>query len=412
LGGGAPPRDDRRRLSFAIAGHGGFVENAFLKRRSRMKDAAVDFVHVGPGTLAGRYLRRVWQPIELAAELKPGFPKCVEIMGEHFTLFRGESGAPHLLQDRCPHRNTRLSLGWIEQDCIRCLYHGWKFDGEGNCVEQPAEDEAFRHKVVIRAYPAREYLGLVFAYLGEGAAPEFPRYPELEAESGGFVLAAHKRNVPYNWFQRIENSMDDVHVNFVHKVSADDVPEMRQVPKIFRAEETEYGILWQVTYEKGEEMIPHLAHFLMPNGSIRIVPPNTKDDAFAVHLTWRVPINDEATITLTASREKPRRRVKPDAEYPDADEIVRAILDGKMRLQDVDRNHPLLFIIQDNTAMSGQGRIYDRGNERLGRSDIGVILLRRLYERELRALATAKPLKDWKRPEAKFLIGFRTEAAA
>jgi 5,5'-dehydrodivanillate O-demethylase len=150
----------------------------------------------------------------------------------------------------------------------------------------------------------------------------------------------------------------------------------------------------------------------MPNGSIRIVPPPTPDDRFSVHLTWRVPVNDEATLTLTASHEQPRARTKPDKDYPPVEHVVRDILDGKMRVQDVDRTHPNLFVIQDNVAMLGQDALYDRGNERLGRSDVGVILLRRIYERELRALARGAPVKDWRRPRDKFVIGFQSDAAA
>jgi 5,5'-dehydrodivanillate O-demethylase oxygenase subunit len=143
-------------------------------------DEVKNFAHTGPGTLAGPYLRRFWHPIQVSDALAVGRPMRVQVMGEFFTLWRGEGGAVSLVQDRCPHRQTVLSLGWVAGDNIRCFYHGWEFNGGGQCVAQPAEKAGFAGKVRIRSYPVRDYLGLIFAYLGEGEPPEFRRFPELE----------------------------------------------------------------------------------------------------------------------------------------------------------------------------------------------------------------------------------------
>ena len=97
-------------------------------------------------------------------------------MGEDYTLYRGEDGAAHVVAPRCAHRGTQLSTGWVEADCLRCFYHGWKYDSTGQCVEMPAEDPSFPPRVKIRGYPTEEYLGLVFAFLGEGGAHHSPRY--------------------------------------------------------------------------------------------------------------------------------------------------------------------------------------------------------------------------------------------
>src|SRR5437879_2579298 len=142
-----------------------------------------DFVHTGPGTLAGRFMRGFWQPVHRAEDLPSGRTKPIKIMSEEFTLYRGEGGAPHVVANRCAHRGTQLSTGWVEGDCVRCFYHGWKYDGTGQCVEQPAEDASFPAKVRIRAYPTEEYLDLIWAYLGEGEAPPLRRFPQLEAQS-------------------------------------------------------------------------------------------------------------------------------------------------------------------------------------------------------------------------------------
>ena len=99
----------------------------------------MDFYYTGPDTLAGRYMRKFWHPVFRAQDLKPGWAKPIKILGEQFTLYRGDGGKPHVVGFRCPHRQSQLSIGWIEDDSIRCRFHGWKFDQTGQCVEQPAE---------------------------------------------------------------------------------------------------------------------------------------------------------------------------------------------------------------------------------------------------------------------------------
>jgi len=123
----------------------------------------IDVARTGPGTLAGRYMRQFWQPVYTSADLPPKRAKPIRIMSEDFTLYRGESGAAYVVGFRCAHRGTQLSTGWVRGENIRCLYHGWTYDGAGQCVEQPAEPEPFCAKVRIRGYPTQEYLGLVFA---------------------------------------------------------------------------------------------------------------------------------------------------------------------------------------------------------------------------------------------------------
>jgi len=363
-------------------------------------NAFKDFAHVGPGTLAGRYLQRFWHPIHVSDDLQLGRPVRVHVLGEFFTLWRGEGGSVQLVQDRCPHRQTVLSLGWVVRDNIRCFYHGWEFNGAGQCVAQPAEKASFAAKVRIRSYPVRDYLGLVFAYLGEGEPPEFRRFPELEDAEGG--VAVHSHPVPCNYFQRLENDLDELHVHFVHNVTTDAIG-LDELPEI-RVTETEYGIRREGIRSGSGMNITRVAHFMMPNISMVDLPPSPGHRYWTITASWRVPIDDESMMTYAIrlrGGDKAQDGGKPHgarAIEPSPLQVTEDVLAGRLRIQDLDPDYPGLFQVQDNVALAGQGRITDRSKDWLGQSDRGVILLRRIFERELAALAEGKPLKDWKRP--------------
>jgi 5,5'-dehydrodivanillate O-demethylase len=362
-----------------------------------------DFVHTGPGTLAGRYLRMFWQPVYLAADLLPGHAKPVRVMSEDFTLYRGEGGVAHAVAFRCAHRGTQLSTGWVEGDCIRCFYHGWKYDGTGQCVAMPAEDPGFPPKVQIRSYPTEEYLGLIFAYLGEGEPPPLPRFPEFEVEG---VLEADSYVRACNFFNSLENTPDEVHVNFVHSNSQFTGAGLNESLPTITAEETDYGF---DIYGARTNGAVRVTPFLMPNNRYINVPPgDPAESGWREYLSWRVPLDDEtfrsfnlALIHLTgeaAERYRARRTQKAAevAAYPSAEDVARQVLRGELRVHDVE--HPSIVNVQDCVSQMGQGSIPDRAHERLGRSDVGIILLRKLWMRELQKLAEGQPIKRWTRP--------------
>jgi 5,5'-dehydrodivanillate O-demethylase len=205
--------------------------------RSYTRKDWTDFVHTGPGTLAGRYLRRFWQPAFRSEDLQPGQAKPVKLMSEDFTLYRGESGQVYALAFRCAHRGTQLSTGWVEGETLRCRYHGWVYDGQGQCVEQPAEPRPFCERVQIRSYPVYDYLGLIFVYLGEGEPPPPPYYPDFEVE-GVRRVNLHPRRC--NFFSNLENSCDEYHVCFTHKGAFGEY--METLPEKIWGGETDYGI--------------------------------------------------------------------------------------------------------------------------------------------------------------------------
>jgi 5,5'-dehydrodivanillate O-demethylase oxygenase subunit len=364
-------------------------------------DAAV-LAHTGPGTLAGRYLRRFWMPVARLEDVAAGRARTIQVLGEKFTYFRGTTGDPHLVAAECAHRGTLLSTGHVEENCIRCFYHGWKYDGDGQCIDQPAEQDGFASKVSIAGFPTREYCGLVFAYLGEGKPPVFQRLASFERP--GYVVAA---SIPRhtNFYNQLENSVDHIHFNFVHRRSAfGDMGINREFPTIF-GEETEYGIFKDHRYSDGRRRIGHL---LMPTTLYTLVVED--DQGWNDHLSWRIPVDDDRHITFTidliekagaeleryhAIQEKRRERLR---NFEPADQLVRKILNGDLHVDDVPREHPQLLLIQDDVALAAQRPLFARASDRLGRSDTHVILLRKIWLRELRALAMGAPLKSWEWP--------------
>ncbi len=190
----------------------------------------VPIEEVGPESPAGKLLRRHWQPIAVSRDLEKGQAAPLRVLGEEFTIFRGATGEPHVVGARCPHRYTWLHTGWVENDQIRCFYHGWKFDGSGRCVEQPAEQDGFAEKVKIPSFPAVDYAGLVFAYFGSGEPPELPRHPPLD-DTGNTTRAGIRPPGlwPINYFQMLENSCDPVHTSFVHRETE---PHWQEVPEV------------------------------------------------------------------------------------------------------------------------------------------------------------------------------------
>jgi len=380
-----------------------------------MNDPEVDFVHTGPGTLAGRYLRMFWQPVYRAQDLGVGGAVPVRIMSETFTLYRGESGKPYLLEFRCAHRGTQLSTGWVEGDSIRCRYHGWRYEGTGQCVEQPGEEESFASKVKIRSYPAQEYLDLIFAYLGEGEPPPLRRFPDFERP--GIIDAGTIEDWPCNYFNRIDNAADAGHVIFTHRDSIVRSGRLDQLAvREISAEETEYGTRTAIKVP-GKPVI--YLNFHMPNINqvrIQVMIEGSREDAGSLwsdRLFWRVPVDDSHSVSYStdwiplqgqAAKEFQQRRQQARGTFSamasSHNDLGEAVLEGRMELKEIDQrtNMYQLFLTEDYAVQVGQGAVADRTRERLGQADVGTFLLRKIWERELRALDQGRPLKQWKTP--------------
>ncbi|HJQ16453.1 MAG TPA: Rieske 2Fe-2S domain-containing protein [Allosphingosinicella sp.] len=360
-----------------------------------------DFVHTGPGTLAGNYLRRYWQPIHVSAELPMGKIVPIRILGESLALYRGESGKPHVMTNECPHRLTVLSTGWIEGETIRCRYHGWRYDESGQCVEQPAEAKPFCARVPkIASYPTHEAHGLIFAYFGEGEAPAFRPLPGLEdGARDSWTLSASVEMLPCNWFQSAENIMDDVHVNFSHQGHFVNTVARPFVPSKTWARETSFGL---TQFQQRGDVTDQI-HFIMPNQCFLAHALRTARDEkpfWFKALFWYVPIDDESHLHVLIMVYHTKRRERPEATP--VHEEIEAILSGRKSWEDVAK-HPNLIRIQDGVAIVGQGKIVDRSRERLGTSDVALGVLRRLWRRELKLFAAGKPVTPFDTPDPQAL---------
>jgi phenylpropionate dioxygenase-like ring-hydroxylating dioxygenase large terminal subunit len=179
----------------------------------------------GPGTEAGEVMRHYWQPAALTDELagpRPVMP--VRLLGEDLVLFRDSDGALGLIARGCPHRGADLCYGRLEDNSLRCPFHGWHFNRNGQCVEQPGEPEGSRmhENIQTTSYPVIEKNGIVFAYMGPGAPPAFPNFDCFRApESHVF---AFKGLWECNWLQAMEVGIDPAHASFLHRFLQDEDP--------------------------------------------------------------------------------------------------------------------------------------------------------------------------------------------
>jgi len=379
-----------------------------------------DLEPVGPETPAGRYLRMFWHPVYRASDLKPGQLKPLEILGEKFTLYRGQTGTPHLSAFRCAHRGVQLSVGWVEGDAVRCRYHGWKYDETGQCVEQPNEDRPFCARVKIRSYPVREYLGLIFAYVGEGEPPAFRHYPDFERP--GVIVTDPVEIFPCTFWNRLDN--DNAHIPWTHRATAQ--RKGRNDFLLTRREEvkeTPYGYI-STRGAEGEALdFRNTAYFFMPNALQFWGPSRAKGfegrglgDA---KIFWTVPVNDHShaafDVTYTpvegaeATAYAASRSKQQEAEAEDRWDIAEKILAGEMTCEDVPNEIGAYtsFAIEDYVVQVAQGTIDGRGREQLARIDAKPILLRRMWLREVTAMLEGTPMTDWKMPTEPFVVDRR-----
>jgi nitrite reductase/ring-hydroxylating ferredoxin subunit len=356
-----------------------------------------ELTRVGPGTPCGGYLRRFWQPIALAEEVKD-LPLAIRVLGEDLVLFRDLSGRIGLLHRQCSHRGASLEFGRVSDRGIRCCYHGWKYDIDGTVLETPGEPEAsnLRDTLFHGAYMTREYSGLIFAYMGP--PDEVPEFPMLDT----FTVPADNRLVPYkleqpsNWLQAHENGADAIHSAFLHgDYGANFTPVFAALPTIDFFE-TPIGLLAIAVRRWNENLYVRASDVFLPNfaqfGSGYINGEYEKFAFGAWTTRWIVPIDDTHCWTIGL------RHVNSVMD-PHGDSNLSLIGLGKVDLpgQTGDRSYEERQRNPgDWDAQVSQGPIAVHGNEYLGTTDRGIILLRRRLRANIRALAQGlKPAPEF-----------------
>ena len=257
-----------------------------------------ELAHTAAGTPMGELLRRFWQPVCLSRELTD-LPKAIRIMGEDLVAFRDGSGRVGILHRHCSHRGTSLEYGIVSALGIRCCYHGWLFDTDGTILETPGEppDSPLKESLRHGSYPAREYEGLVFAYLGPpDDVPSFPIY-DCYVEPAGNRLIPYSIWHPCNWLQIHDNVMDPVHAAFLHtRLSNVQLAEAYGAVPVLDFADVPNGMIYVCSRRIGDRVWIKGNHMMLPNfGQTTALWENAKQVKYftGVSLTkWIVPVDE------------------------------------------------------------------------------------------------------------------------
>lgn len=364
----------------------------------------------GPGTPLGQVLRQYWQPAALVSEIDEQRPaKAIRLLGEDLVLFRTRNNDWALVSRFCAHRGVDLAYGRLEDGGLRCLYHGWLYGPDGQCLEQPAEppDSRFQEKVRIAGYACQERNGIIFAYLGRNRPPPLPAYDCFEAP--GEYTFAFKGLWECNWLQGLEGGLDPSHVSFLHRFLKEDPREVygqqfseevdgtgtklsALVADHFRpdieVEEAPHGLRVFATRDISDtRKHVRVTNYTFPN-AFTVPIGNTK-----IFTQWHVPVDDQNHYWYMIYYDL--------AEPVDAGTLLRQRLEGvtlpDYRSRRNKANHwgydpaeqreltytgmGLDINVHDQFAVESMGPVADRTAERLGSSDRSVIAARRLLLR-------------------------------
>ncbi|HXP92943.1 MAG TPA: Rieske 2Fe-2S domain-containing protein [Candidatus Binatia bacterium] len=344
---------------------------------------------VGPETPMGNLLRRYWQPIAAASEMKERWTKRVKLFGEDLVLFKDRQGRFGLIGEFCPHRRASLAYGIPQNDGIRCPYHGWKFDATGACTEQPNEPEGsnFKDKIKTPGYPVEELGGLLWAYLGPLPAPLIPRYDGFVAE--GAIRMVGSAVINCNWLQIMENSVDPVHTEWLHGKLYEFIEEKNGVKVAISKhhvkiafDEFEHGIVKRRLLEGQTEDVSDWkdGHPVVFPTALAVGSGGGLWKQYVFQL--RVPMDDTHTMHMWYHAYIP----------PEGSVVPQRLLDEvayyDVPIKDKNGEYMLNFIhVQDIMAWETQGPIADRSREALAWSDSGVTMYRKMLRREMKKVA-------------------------
>jgi 5,5'-dehydrodivanillate O-demethylase len=386
---------------------------------------------VGAGTPLGEMLRRYWYPVAAVSQMKDKATKKVRLLGEDLILYKDRSGDYGLVEPHCAHRRMNLIYGIPEEHGLRCPYHGWLYDETGQCTEQPYEetedpDGRFKDKIKMKAYPVEQKAGLLFAYMGPAPAPLLPNWDVYAAD--GMLRDIGYAELSCNWLQCQENSLDPVHLEWLHVAWAnyireqlgenDDIKTVR-AHKVIHFDNFEYGIIKRRIWEGGSEedtewkdghpiVFPHM---LRQGGDGYNLKGNTRKTflmgpAFQI----RVPIDDYTTghwwVACYPMIDGDKEQAPEDIPYYNPP-VPLLNEDDQPVWAELKNNSS-----QDPAAWITQGPIADRTGEHLGRSDKGIIQFRQMLEDNIRIVEDGgDPMCTFRDPAENVYIPFMTEQA-
>lgn len=348
-----------------------------------------DLAEVGPGTPMGELLRRYWHPIGIASDATDK-PRNVRVLGEDLILFRDKSGRSGLVYPHCAHRGTSLYYGKVDEQGIRCCYHGWHFDVQGNCLNQPCEPNGGRAREAKRQpwYPVQEQYGLIWAYMGPPERkPVLQRYECLENLDEGEFLEADDSSIggggpqiiPCNWLQHYENLVDPFHVVILHSgfSGTQFIPEMAVMPDV-NWETTDLGVRTISLRQLPDgRTLRRISEAGLP--TLRVIPSprlgRNGAGGRVESLGWVLPIDDHNFRIYVVGR------VREIGELS----RMRTRMNGKLWEEMSEEEHQLYP--NDIEAMVSQGVIAKHSEEHLATSDRGIVMLRRLLRQQLDAVA-------------------------
>ncbi|MGF6861641.1 phthalate 4,5-dioxygenase oxygenase subunit [Rhodobacteraceae bacterium MBR-64] len=388
----------------------------------------------GPGTDAGAVMRRYWQPVALADELQGKRPVVpVKLLGEDLVLFRDSTGKLGLIDRACPHRGADLCFGRLEDNGLRCPFHGWHFDRTGQCVEQPGEPEGSRmhEQIRVASYPVVEKNGIIFAFMGPGAPPEFPNFDCFRAPETH--VFAFKGLWACNWLQAMEVGIDPAHASFLHRFLQDedpadsygkqfrdkaadtDIPMTRLLreyprPEII-VEETEYGLrLIALRHLEGGKTHVRVTNQIFPEA---ISIPMSRE---MIITQWHVPIDDEncywysmfTSFGAPVNKAKMREQRLKEHRLPDYAPIRNKAnnygFDPEEQARETYTGMGLDINVHDQWAVESPGPIFDRTREHLGKTDVAIIRYRRMLRAAIAALKEGRedalPMRNGVDPKA------------
>jgi phenylpropionate dioxygenase-like ring-hydroxylating dioxygenase large terminal subunit len=370
-----------------------------------------------PGTKGGEMLRQYWHPVCLSKDLKD-LPYGVRMLGEDLVAFRANDGRPALLNRRCPHRCASLEYGQVKAAGLMCSYHGWTFDGRGNCVDMPLEpvDTPLKKNIHQTWYPTAEWGGVVWCYMGadKETPPPLPKI-DILARTDGEIILERGDIRSYSYLNFLENFVDMPHVYVLHMLEPRFVPEEIEPycdtsvdtnfrNSIHRSFETHFGIKSVIVSNTADPDVKFvnswcvvLPTFYRFGGITAGLPPDFTNDRRESGGMLRI-IDDTHFEMFRYTLVRPGNMRA--TFYPRANESSRGLdtgMRGTVELKDYDfRKYPAWQgrpPVEDLVIQETQGAIPPHELEHLASSDIGVALLRRIWRRSMEDVAQRKRAK-------------------